>query len=332
MNDTPNTDPFNVEAMRELLHLQMLNALSADEQQLLDRALTNSETLRAEAAALQQLSLELNALRLDTPSTALLEEARADLRVALRLEQSQKSFAERVLSMLEKLSFGEGGVPVFQFALGAVLLFLMGGLAGYGIFFFSFAAVQNERTASNAMSESAQVANIRFIDPNPADSTLEISFDVVTPGAVSGTVSDKRVKSLLIRALGGGENPGLRLQALTILQLAPDAASDKEIQAALIRSLKFDGNPGVRKNAVALLLQSPRDADIQLALVHVLMNDNNAGIRITAMNALAGGFGIALDNALLGDLRKRLAADDNKYIRIRGDALIDELQQPQSQN
>ncbi len=327
MNDFSNDDK-----LRELLHLDMFNALSHEEKQTLERALESSDSLRQEAAELKRLFERLDAQPDIEPPQALLIDARAELRARLRLEQSRTSFSERVVSMLERLSTGEGNLSAFQFALGAVLLFLMGGLAGYGVFFFSFAASQNELVANSALNDLSQVANIRFIEPSASDSTIEVSFDVVTPAAVNGTLSDKRVKSLLIRALGSGENPGLRLQALNILQQSPSATLDGDIQAALIRAAKFDANAGVRKTALLMLLQCKRTSDIQLALIHILMNDNNAGIRISAMNALAGGFGVSVDNTLLGDLRKRLESDDNKYIRVRAGALIDELEQPKSQN
>ena len=74
----------------------------------------------------------------------------------------------------------------------------------------------------------------------------------VTPMHVRGNINDGNEQKVLARALVNEENAGVRLQTVNaIASHAPEQKNlDPEVKTALISALKGDQNPGVRQEAL----------------------------------------------------------------------------------
>lgn len=321
------------DALRERLTLYALDALSDDEKKQMEEFLAQHPDARKTAEEISEMLTRFKKESWQKPSERLLLEARAELRARLQNESSRRSFAKATQLALERLVNQQShaqSVPIYQLALAAVLIFVLGAVAGYLAFFFSSVVALQPESAQNAMMrDDARIAEVRAIEAL-SDSVLEVSYDVRLPEKTSGSLSDAAIKTLLARALASDQNPSIRLQAFSILRQTPALLEDPTIKATLTRVAKHDQNAGIRREALNALLQSKPSVDVDLALIHILMRDDNAGLRIAAMNALAGGVGFKPDNALLSELKKRLERDENQYIRARADFLLEELTQPTS--
>ena len=105
--------------------------------------------------------------------------------------------------------------------------------------------------------------------------------------------------------------------------------TDGNSSQALIEAMKFDPNPGVRREALRALGKFPFDEDIKKGLLFVLNKDENEGLRVEAINNLAAAKDEfrASDEHLLDILRKRVQSDNNRYVRQRARAVLQEVQQ-----
>jgi hypothetical protein len=104
-------------------------------------------------------------------------------------------------------------------------------------------------------------------------------------------------------------------------------STEKQVKSSLITVLKYDQNPGVRKEALKVLQKFPVDDDIVEAILYVLKNEKNTGMRIAAINFLDFSklSGQSVDKDLLTMLKERMQSDDNNYIRLRGNAAFQEV-------
>ena len=180
-----------------------------------------------------------------------------------------------------------------------------------------------------------QITNVRFDDADPGDGQVAFSFDAVTPVQVKGSPNDPGVQSVLTKALMYEGNPGVRLRAVSAItsqiqiQMTNPTKGDAEVKQALIEAMKFDPNPGVRREALRALGKFPFDEDIKKGLLFVLNKDENEGLRVEAINNLAAAKDEfrASDEHLLDILRKRVQSDNNRYVRQRARAVLQEVQQ-----
>ena len=111
-------------------------------------------------------------------------------------------------------------------------------------------------------------------------------YDEIRPMRIKAGMDDERVRRLLAHAILSGSNPGLRLQAINILETSGDTTPSAEVKQALIGALVSDPNAGVRRQAFLALQKLPFDKEIKETLMFVLNHDENPGLRVAAMNYL----------------------------------------------
>jgi len=314
--------------IREMLQLYLYDELSDDDRRAVDDVLSTSAECRAELDELRKLHRTLAHYAPKTAADQNLAEARSELRVAIRHERTRVSWWQKVSDFIADSVFVQ-----YKFALGGVATVAVGFLAGYAVFNapvhengLLFRQTSNESVIDQSES---RLMNLRFVNQNTEDGTVDLTFDAVTPMHVKGNVNDPRVTSILAKALVSERNPGVRMRTVSAIsdQAKVQPSTEKEVKASLVAVLKYDQNPGVRKEALKALQKFPMDDDIVEAILYVLKNEKNTGMRIAAINFLDFSklSGQAVDKDLLQTLRDKMQSDENNYIRIRANAAFQEV-------
>ncbi len=316
---------------RDWLELSLHGDLSGPELKTLEEHLASCSDCRRELESLKQLQKDMrDARRLDA-TDPLLQEARLELRAALRAERSRVPFWHSMTEKLDRLF-----APWTRVSLAGASMLLVGFMAGYLVYRSPApdGSIRQLSEDSEFSRGEAQIANMKFEDADPSDGEIAFRFDAVTPLQVKGSPNDPGVQSVLTRALMNEENPGVRLRTVSAMtsqiQIGTSAPteSDNLVKHALVEAMKFDDNPGVRKQALQALRKFKVDDEIKLGLLYVLSSDKTEGMRVDAINSLALGKDetYASDQHLLEILRKRVETDNNRYVRQGARAVLQEVQ------
>jgi hypothetical protein len=315
---------------KELLHLSFYNELNDEERSILEEHLKTCAECRTESEALRKLeSVLVQAPRFQV-NDQLLDEARRELRVALRLERAKRPFWSEWIDRLDVLS-----VPGLRLALGGVATLVVGFSIGYLVFFpggdESVTRTMPGLNQATAQHSETRVSNFRLMQQVSDAGEVEFSFDMVTPVRMRGNVNDNAVQRVMAQALISDQNPGARLLTVNTLanQVEATKAPDKEIKAALIQAMKLDANVGVRRQALKAIQKFQLDKDIKDALLFVLKNETNPGMRIDVINYLEQPVLThkLVDQDILNGLKQSMQTDNNNYIRIRAKNVYEEVNQ-----
>ncbi len=316
---------------KEWIQLSVLEELTTDERELLERHIDQCCECRAELEQLMKFTARLPKCQFFQPTEQLLQEARQELRVALRLERMKKPMWATLKTWWDALTSGS-----LRLAVGGAAMIAVGMLLGYFAFsggetpegsFVGNLAIQH--TASSR--GETKVTNVRFLTSETVEGEVEFVFEAVTPIRMKGSLHDPSVQRILAQALVTEKNPGARLRAVSTLGVYAEQSNqpDQEIKAALIQALKSDSNVGVRKEALRVLQLFPMDKDIQNALLHVLRYELNPGLRIEAINILEKPVvaGQWRNEEIINVLREKMESDQNNYIRLRARNVYEEVHQ-----
>lgn len=313
----------------ELLHLSFVGELNDDERQLLDRHVKTCEECQGEFIELKKFHALVSPQKAIQPSEGLLQEARQELRVALRFERSRSSIWS---SLSERLSFLAS--PHLRVALGGLSVFAVGVLIGYVAFVPSsqdFPGVAPSAERAMSMRGETRISNVQFVNSDPQSGGIEFSFEAITPVHMKGNLNDNAVQKVLAQALVNEQNPGARLQTVSTMgrQVEPTKELDKDVKAAFIQVMKSDANPAVRKEALKTLQKFPMDNDVKQAFLFVLQRDGNPAMRIEIINSLERSLaqGGKIDQDFLSAIKEKMQSDQNNYIRIRARNVYEEVRQ-----
>jgi hypothetical protein len=317
---------------KDWLELSLHGELAAPELKRLEEHLAACTECRMELESLKKLHTSIQSARLLEPTDALLQEARMELRATLRTERSQVPFWQSAMDKIDELF-----APWAKVSLAGATMLVVGFMTGYFVFHSSAPEgliMQPASGGAEVMRGQAQIANMKFDDPDASDGEIAFRFDAVTPLQMKGNPNDPGVQSVLTRALMSEENPGVRLRAVSAItsqiqiQTSAPSESDNLVKHALVEAMKFDDNPGVRRQALQALRKFKIDDEIKLGLLHVLNNDKIEGMRVDAITslALAKDETYASDQNLLDILRKKVESDNNRYVRQGARAVLQEVQ------
>jgi len=317
---------MNHKAYKELLMLAASGDVDSGDRALLDRHLDSCAECRAEFAAQRTLHDQVRGARSAVDvNDALLQEARLELRAALRRERAKAhGFRWREFGFTS---------PAFRLALGGAFTLLVGVLLGRT--FFTTSATSGGATAeipvvgasgTHPEEGETRITNIRFIDPGAHSGQVEFTFDALTPVRMRGSVDDPQIQKVLTHAMLNEENPGVRLRAVNAISAGPAEGQDREVKSALIQALENDRNAGVRREALNALRRMAFDGQIKKALLHTLSSDANPGLRVAAINALdsARTQTSGYDQDFLDVLKQKAGTDQNNYIRVKARAVLEE--------
>jgi hypothetical protein len=316
------------ESVREMLQLYLYDELTVEERRQMEEMLSSSPEIRSELEELKKLHRTLEHYTPVGAVDQILAEARNELRIAIRRERLKVPLAERLSDFFAesvfaqyKLAFGS----VATVALGFLL-----GYAVFSSPSQDRSRLFRETSAGTVFDQSeTQLVNVKFSNQDTERGMVDLTFDAVTPMHVQGTVNDPRITTILAKALVNERNPGVRLRTVSTFsdQTKILPSTEKQVKSSLITVLKYDQNPGVRKEALKVLQKFPVDDDIVEAILYVLKNEKNTGMRIAAINFLDFSklSGQSVDKDLLTMLKERMQSDDNNYIRLRGNAAFQEV-------
>lgn len=315
---------------KELLHLSFYGELNEEERRVLDDHLKGCVDCHKEVEEQRKLGALLDRGQRFEITDQLLDEARRELRVALRLERSKRPFWAGILAQFDALAS-----PAVRVALGGTAMTVVGLAIGYFLFKPSEATgvlgITQAVGQASAQSTEPKITNFRFVGQPFQGRDIEFTFDVVTPVHMKGNLDDVAIQRLMAQALINDQNPGARLRTVSAIADEVDAwkDSDKEIKAALLQAVKGDANVGVRKQALRALQRFPLDSEIKDALLFLLKNEENPGIRIEAIGYLQSPeFSRQLvDQDLLNVLKEKMQSDNNNYVRTREKHFYEEVQQ-----
>jgi HEAT repeats len=195
--------------------------------------------------------------------------------------------------------------------------------------------VLSARSISPNIEGRPDIQNVSFVDPNPNDDEIGLSFDITSHVTVNGKPTDKSMVRLLRYVLENEDHTSpSRSRAIDWVRTtySQPGNADPEIAEALANVLRTDQHQGVRIQAVDTLKRMPgaMATDTREALIQALKSDPNPAVRIKAVEALANlaRSGVVLDSATLDTLRQKASQDDeNRYIRVKAAEALSSIHQ-----
>jgi HEAT repeat protein len=160
-------------------------------------------------------------------------------------------------------------------------------------------------------------SRVRYVEPL-APGRVQIVIDETHQRVLSGNVDDQAIQRLLLTAAKDPSDAGLRVESVDLLKNNSQSA---EIRSALVYALEHDSNAGVRLKALDGLKQFAEDPDTRKALTQVLLTDDNPGVRTQVIDLLVQRH----TDAMVGVLQELLEKEDNGYIRMRCQKVLQEM-------
>ncbi|QQS36565.1 MAG: zf-HC2 domain-containing protein [Ignavibacteriales bacterium] len=312
----------------ELVHLSVFGELKKTERVLLEAHLSECVDCREELESLLKLKSILNKNRSVEVDDKLLNEARMELRSAIRREKSKPDFLGGILFSVKSLL-----VQNYKPVLSGLTLLIFGLLLGY-LFFYQPAdpvlltdnGSPNNGVSSVLNSNDVRISNVRFLDQDVSDGEVEFVFEAIRPMRIKGRIDDENIKNILTYSILNDDNPGTRLNTLSLINSKESPSMDMEIKSAVLDVVMYDENTGVRREAFKLLTKFPYDEEIKQTYLYVLMNDSSSSMRIDAMKALVdagkGGYKFSPDD--LSVFKEKMRTDENNYIRYYAKTVLQE--------
>ncbi len=303
------------EEARKNLALFLYGELSFDEEELVETHVDECRACRDELAREKAMLAALDDAEL-VPAPEALAESRAELRRRL-------AAAGQPIGAGHATGFGfwdrirEGFTVRFHFAPG---LAQVAGAAAMLALGFVTARVTPNSFLGNFRSAGVvepAVSRVRYVEPT-TPGRVQIVLDETRQRVLSGSVEDAAIQRLLLTAAKDPSDAGLRVESVDLLKNNSQSA---EIRKALIYSLEHDTNAGVRLKALDGLKQFADDPDTRQALTHVLLKDDNPGVRTQVIDLLVERH----TDAMVGVLQELMEKEDNSYIRMRCQKVLQEM-------
>jgi len=309
---------MNHNECKELIPFYLYEELDSEKKILFENHIKSCKDCTSELESYKFLFDDISEDSKSPVDPKVLMEARLELRGYLRAQQNKLSLSNNIKGYVLSLLYKPVGLAVSGFT-----LLIVGLLIGFLV--FNTPVIENIKTSSKN-STQVRIQNINFIDPDPSDGEVEFTFETVQSDRMKGSVNDTELQKILTYAVLNEQNPGTRLNSISVINANQIQKQDDEIKNTLITVAKFDDNPGVRREALKSLNKLPADEEIKNTLIYVLLNDTSAGIRIEAINGLvdASKTGISLNQKDLNSLRDKIQIDDNNYIRYQAKNIIKE--------
>lgn len=173
-----------------------------------------------------------------------------------------------------------------------------------------------ESPLAAAIPQNGRVSNVRIVNANGSNGTVEFTGDVVQPLRFQGRMEDDTTQRLLFSAVQDSMNPGSRMQAVEVLARK---STEPSVKGVLIHALLNDGSLGVRLKALEGLKKFAGEEEVRTAFMQALMSDPNDGVRVAVVDALAP---VTNSEAMASRIEEVTRHDDNTYVRLKGQGLI----------
>ncbi len=306
----------------EMIVLRLYGELSPEDGARLDDHLLGCASCREEAAACSKLLQTLEEHGPIVPSDDLVDARERLLRALPRGHaQRTKGGDRRRAGFMSWFGSGYG----FARAGAAAGLLCAGFFLGYLLFSHGQGDAGLPGLLDPFKSKDLSISSVRFEQQDPKTNSVVLSFEVAREVRLEGDLDDPKIQRLLAYSLISEDNPGVRLRAVNAI--GTEGRPDDETVTALVAAMKTDPNPAVRHQALVALRRYPLSTQIKKAFAEVLLQDKNARLRIEAIDALqsAAGEGVKFDADLIQELGRRLADDENSYVRRKAKSFLSEV-------
>jgi HEAT repeat protein len=307
---------------QEMLPLSLYGDLSAPEKLELAQHLSTCSRCKKQLDDFRRLHHLLSESPVDCLNESLLPDARYRFQRAMGTMKQRPTVREQLQDIL-RVAVRSRAAMVF----GGMVLFLLGVFGGR-----TLGTSSDNNTSLDSFLVSGgglRVTNVQFVGTPSSAGDIELSFDAVKPVRLRGPISDPRIQKALAFALVKSDNPGVRIRAVGSFAATASALPEREVKTALLLALKTDQNDAVRKEALQAILRYQADRDVRDALLYVLLHDANPGLRIAAINGLDSleTRGYEPDDSFLKTLREKIQNDDNLYVRVKAQSILEEKTQ-----
>jgi len=247
----------------------------------------------------------------------ILNEARKDLR-QLIVEKKYTAVSKKRDNGLFSFIFQ----PKLRLAFGGVAIFFLGFILSFLLLNNSnenpLLPENNVKNISYLNEDGMRLNNIHFVYTDNNTGDIRVTFEAVKPVTVMGNIKDKNIQNILMYSMLEEKNPGTRLNTINFIKNESNNTIDEEVKQTIITVVKYDKNPGVRMEALKLLNSFQLSKDVKDALIYVVMNDDNSAMRIGAINKLAEATnnGLLLHNKDKYQLKRKLTLDNNNYVKL----------------
>lgn len=308
------------EDVKKNLPLFLYGELSFDEEELVEVHIDECSVCRQALGREKALFAALDGVEL-IPSARALEESRAQLRRSLALAGDPRRASDvRGSGFWDKIR--EGFTIHFHFAPGIAQV--AGAAAMLALGFLTARMAPNAllgKFGQAGMIDPA-TSRVRYVEP-VSPGRVQIVLDETTQRVLSGSVNDEAIQRLLLTAAKDPSDAGLRVESVDLLRSNSQSA---EIRRALVYSLEHDPNAGVRLKALDGLKQFAEDPDTRQALTQVLLKDDNPGVRTQVIDLLVQkNSDQRHTDAMVGVLQELMEKEDNGYIRMRCQKVLQEM-------
>jgi hypothetical protein len=310
---------------KQLLQLSLFGELKSKEQSILKEHLLTCEECRVELEDQKNLLELISGKKKPDVDEKVLSAARYQLRGALRAEKSGKNILDLATDNIYQFF-----TTPLRFAFAGTALLIVGVLIGSLFFSkpsqSEFTGQPNGDNRFASLSEDISISNVRFVDSDAADGEVEFTFQASRPVHLKGNVNDPQIQSVLTYAMLNEQNPGSRLNSINAMDTETPTQYDSDVKNALITVVMIDENPGVRREALKLMNKFPYDETMKQTLLYVITNDTVSGLRIEALNSLieANDKGYKLNQDEVNLFKQKLQQDENPYIKLRSKTILQE--------
>jgi hypothetical protein len=290
--------------------LFLYGELSFDEEEQVEAHMDECDACRTALAREKAMFAALDRSEME-PAPEALEDSRMELR--RRLAHSEHPI--RRSNWWDKVR--EGFTIHFHFAPGIAQV---AGAAAMLVLGFLTARMTPNSLLGNfhaAGLVDPTTSRVRYVEPLAAGK-VQIVIDETHQRVLSGSLDDQSIQRLLLTAAKDPSDAGLRVESVDLLK---DNSQSAEIRKALVYALEHDPNAGVRLKALDGLKQFAEDPETRQALTSVLLKDDNPGVRTQVIDLLVKRH----TEAMVGVLQELMEKEDNGYIRMRCQKVLQEM-------
>jgi hypothetical protein len=308
----------------ELLYLFSVGEAGDEEKRIIEAHILECPHCKHELENYTQLNKSLSVSAAGNLPDDLLLNSRTLLRERLIAERSRSSSNKNIPEIF-LLVFKKNYKYAFSLAAGLLLGFLLFRGESNPVVLPTDQQSGLIATSSFFPEEKPRIHNIKLY-ADPYDDNIEFSFDAVREVKVAGSINDENIRNILMYAIMNGNNPGVRLNSLNLINSSEQLDFDNEIKEAIISAVKYDDNPGVRREALKILKTFPFDQDVKRSYLYIILNDSSSAMRIDAINHLleASSKESPLSKEEMTLLKDKLLDDENSYIRLRAKTVVEE--------
>lgn len=198
-----------------------------------------------------------------------------------------------------------------------------------------FSIAETRELDSVNMSPNIQgrpdIQNVQFVDPDPSDNKVGLSFDVTSRMTVRGNPNDPSMVRLMSYVLENEDSiaPN-RSRTIDWVRQTYSGSANPEIASALAKVLRSDEHAGVRIRVADTLKTLPPSSTsgTRDALIEALKSDPNPAVRIKAVEALVilARSGSSFDPSMVDTLRQKASQnDENMYVRVKAAEVLSNI-------